>query len=1371
MNGKIKQYVLLHCHSHYSIGDSLLSIEEYVNWAKENGIKSAALTDHGNLCGAFEFNQECIKSEIKPLIGIESYCLFKNEFKTDIKRNHIIILAKNKNGYHSILKLLGNSMRESFYYRPIFFYEDIFKLEDVIISTACMAGRAQSFIISGKEKEAEEFLLLMKNKFKDDFYLECIENNIEEQRVANNWFVKNHKRLGIKCIWTTDSHYAKKEHLAAHDIIKLNFSKSSFLDSDYKTKIYSSRNLYLKTREQIISECKDIYNYSIEEFLDNTEEINSKVEIYNLKSKEVYMPRFSEDSFKILCDKSLESLKEKVLNKKTYIERLKHELSVIRHKKMEDYFLIVADICEFAKNNDIHCGVGRGSGGGSLVVYLLGITKIDPLKYELLFERFLNLQRHDAPDIDLDFDSRGRQKIEDYLKGKYGLNSVSHIISFGRFGVKGALRDTFRAYFKTEYKDELSKYTDFLDNEDEDFDTAINKIVSLAGQSSRIFFDKHKKLVDIARMIVGKIRHYSLHAGGVVISNGNLENYIPLMRIDNNIVAGFQEGADNRFITDSGLMKFDILGLNACSIISDTIKNIGDNNIIQKIIDDDNNKDVLKQFQIGNSFGVFQFEGRKITEFTKRVHPTKFGDLVAINALYRPAVITAGGLEGFLKNRERFDDNTTDPFSSILKETYGIPVFQEQIMGVFNKLGGLSLEESDEARHILKLLFKGKEDYTDFNKLMEKFRNGCKINTNYNDKQIDDIMEIVKQFSAYSFNKCISGDTNILVSVETNNKGKTQKKLKISELYEQRDEIKEIWIYDSKLKKARLAKIKNVYKTGIKETYWIIAHGDRGKRRVIRTTLEHRFNTENGWKELKNLKVGDKILIKAGNIINRAQKNAMFGKTPWNYKQTYKFSKYEQQIPNGLNHQLKSASAKVRKIHGHTGHKHSENAKQLNREATLKRYSEGRFPHTDTTIHNKVFEFVSSLSDYKFEKNYAFDMYSLDIAEPNLKIAIECNGGYFHADKRIYKDRTKLNKMQRKNIRRDNAKRSFLKNRGWALIELWEVDINKNFEYCKNLIFSELNDYKQNPWIFEEITWIEKYGSEETYDVEIDDKEHNYIANKFVVHNSHACCYAMVGYIMMYFKVFYPIEFFSSLLTNTGNIDSIQDRAKINMLRHYIIQIHKTTDIEVVEPDVNESDPIKFKVFNGNLLFPLCKIKGIGDGAAEEVFLKRPFKSFEDFIDRVEKKKANKRVVKALIMSGSMKFDDLIDLYKKKYKEDILYSASSLFESTNMLFGDIFKKKYNDYFISLKEIENKKVKNTIVYGFVYKFRKTITKKGRRISFVSLYDGTVVLDSCIVSNEVELEEGSIIRCKISSYTSYSGKYDNNIYSLDTITVVN
>lgn len=362
------EYLPLHVHSDYSIGDSILGVDEYANWAKENNFKSISITDHGSLCGSLIFNQVCLKKEIKPVIGLESYCLKEENFKDkDSRREHLILIAKNKNGYNTLLRLHGKSMRDSFYYKPVLFYENLFDdYKDLIISTACGSGFVGQSIIDNNEKAAITFINFMKEIFGEDFYLEAMETEIKEQRKINDWIFRNYKKLGVKGIWTTDSHYLREDLKEVHDAMIMINRKLTYNDPKIKEKLYSSRNLYLKTRKQILEELEKIKEYQydlkiINEFLDNTLEIDSKISSYKLTTHETIMPSWGKDSFEVLKKLSKKALEEKGLSgDKVYIDRLEMELDVIKEKKMQDYFLIVSDIVKYAENNGIMSGVGRG---------------------------------------------------------------------------------------------------------------------------------------------------------------------------------------------------------------------------------------------------------------------------------------------------------------------------------------------------------------------------------------------------------------------------------------------------------------------------------------------------------------------------------------------------------------------------------------------------------------------------------------------------------------------------------------------------------------------------------------------------------------------------------------------------------------------------------------------------------------------------------------------------------------------------------------------------------------------------------------------------------------------------------------------------
>jgi DNA polymerase-3 subunit alpha len=364
------KYLPLHIHTDFSNGDALLNVDSYVQWAKENEYPSITVTDHGNLCASLYFNQVASKAGIKSIIGLEAYCAFEREFKSEVKeekreRDHCVLIAKNYQGYLDLCWLLGQAMRNTFYYKPIILYEELVKYnKNLIVSSACMGGRIPKLVLENKEDEAIEFIEYMKSVFGSDFYIEVMEVEMPDQTAFNQWAINNYKRLGVKIIWTTDTHYLKPEHAEAHDVMKLINTKTSFKDEGWEKRVYKSRNLWLKKREDILDEAKQ-NGYDLDlvnEFLDNTLEIDSKVEPVKLtRAPEVIMPKFADNSYEILEKKAFDALKARGWDKRPgYIERVKSELEVIKLKRMEDYFLIVADIVNFAENNDVLCGCGRG---------------------------------------------------------------------------------------------------------------------------------------------------------------------------------------------------------------------------------------------------------------------------------------------------------------------------------------------------------------------------------------------------------------------------------------------------------------------------------------------------------------------------------------------------------------------------------------------------------------------------------------------------------------------------------------------------------------------------------------------------------------------------------------------------------------------------------------------------------------------------------------------------------------------------------------------------------------------------------------------------------------------------------------------------
>jgi len=780
----------LHLHTYFSVLDGIPSPEEYVKEAKEVGMKSLAITDHGNMSGVFRFSNACKKEKIKGIIGCEFYI---NNRRDEIipkgeknPNNHIVLLAKNKIGYKNLLKINYDSFKNGFYYRGRTTEDVIFSnTKGLICLTACMGGPIAKWILKGDMREAERTFLRYKKYFKDDLYGELHFNELENQALVTKTIYKLCKKWHVQFVITGDCHYIKEEDAELQDYLLMINTKKRVTDENIFR--FETRKLYFhKSKDYHIFNEKFGYNFPksvIEKGLKNTLKIADKCN-FMLSDEKIKLPTIKDKyghkvfSDSVLYTKCVRGLKKLCksnghLNCRLYSIRLNKELEVINEKEFSDYFLIVEDIINFCKREDIGVGVGRGSSAGSLVAYLLGITKVDPIRFNLSFERFLNRERDNPPDIDLDFESEKREKIEKYLKEKYGEDNVVHIITFSTFRVKGALRDMARVLEK---------------EKDEDFNTIIKKIEDepssdiyyLKNQikdkewtvSEKNFIRENKVIFRIADRLIGGIRQYSLHAGGIVITPESVYNYIPINRVKGNIVAGFQDGPNNRELSQLGIMKIDILGLDHISILEDACRMVEDDtgekinlsNVDLYIKD----KELYKTLSEEYTMGIFQFEARGIDSFLKRVKPSTFEDVVAINAIYRPANVNAKEHERYIKRRERlikrgkkFSENykVNKIFGRIVDVTYGTVAYQEQFIDILNQVGGLSLEQADKARKIFKDLYltnqsteKKKED-VELVKVLNQFKRGAKENTDMTDEEVDNLIKKLAEFAEYSFNR------------------------------------------------------------------------------------------------------------------------------------------------------------------------------------------------------------------------------------------------------------------------------------------------------------------------------------------------------------------------------------------------------------------------------------------------------------------------------------------------------------------------------------------------------------------------------------------------------------------------------------------
>ena len=740
----------LHVHSHYSLLDGLPKIDEVLNYAVELGMDSLALTDHGSLYGALEFYKKAIERGIKPIIGAEIYMALERMDQRrpniDDKRYHLVLLVKNEEGYKNLVKLITRSHLEGFYYKPRIDEELLAKhTSGLICLSSCLQGKIPQLILAKKINEAEQLSLRYQEIFgKDNFYLEVQHHpNIKIQKIVNQQLATISKKYGVPLVATNDVHYLKSEDAEAQDILMLINTGSDPNDPERLT--MKQDDFSMRNPEQMIADFKHL-----PEAIENTQKItelcNFQFELGKIKLPKFQVPngKSADDYLEELC---AESLKKKYGNrpKKEILDRLNYELGVIRETKFASYFLIVQDFVNWAKQNRIVCGPGRGSVGGSLVAYLLNITNVDPLKYNLLFERFLNLGRTkiSLPDIDLDFTDRRRDEVINYVAQKYGRDKVAQIITFGTMAARAVVRDVGRALaYPYNYCDKIAKMIPF--------GQTLDQTLASVDEFRQTYLNdpKAQKLIDFAKKLEGCARHASTHACGVVISSTPLDELVPLQhpsQNDENIITQYEMHS----IEELGLLKMDFLGLKNLTIIEDTLSRIY---VVQnKKIDLENipldDKKTFKLLQEGNCIGVFQLESDGMRRYLKQLKPTEFEDIIAMVALYRPGPMQF--IPDYIagKHKKKKIEYLHPLLKPILESTYGIPVYQEEIMEIAKNLAQFTLSEADVLRKAI-----GKKIQSLLMNQKEKFITGCKKN-GISEQISQKVWHWFEPFASYSFNK------------------------------------------------------------------------------------------------------------------------------------------------------------------------------------------------------------------------------------------------------------------------------------------------------------------------------------------------------------------------------------------------------------------------------------------------------------------------------------------------------------------------------------------------------------------------------------------------------------------------------------------
>lgn len=738
----------LHVHTEFSLLDGASRIKNLVTAVKELGMDSVAITDHGVMYGTIDFYKECLKQGVKPIIGCEVYLApgsrKERQEINGVKYYHLILLAENQTGYRNLVQLVSLANIEGMYYKPRVDKELLKKYhEGIICLSACVAGEIPRALIQGNKAKAESLVQEYLNIFgKDNFFLEIQNHGLAEERISNAGLVELAQKYNIGLVATNDCHYVSRADSEFHDILLcIQMGKTI---ADPARMRFNSDDYYVKSPAEMAELFKDY-----PEAIANTEKIAARCQV-DFEFGHIQLPyypipsQYADDEayLRALCEQALPNRYPK--SSEAVIKRLDYELSIIHRMGYDSYFLIVWDFINYSRQHGIGVGPGRGSAAGSIVAYLLGITNLDPLKYELLFERFLNPDRVTMPDIDIDFDYIQRSKVIDYVKERYGYDHVAQIVTFGTMAAKGAVRDVGRV-LNMPYS-QVADIAKLIPNE---LKITLDKALKESADFRKLYDSDAdvKKLIDLARKIEGLPRHSSTHAAGVVIARNPLTDYLPVAVSEGTLVTEF----DKDHVEELGLLKMDFLGLRTLTVINDTIANIKKNR--QEVIDinaiplaDELTADMLCA---GKTGAVFQMESSGMTNLVKDLAPRNFADLIPTVALYRPGPLGSGMVEDFIGGRHGTKEVTyMHPLlEPILKETFGVVLYQEQVMQIVQVLAGFSLGQADLLRRAM-----GKKKHEILLAQKENFLKGCAQN------QIDadlatTIFDLLTHFADYGFNK------------------------------------------------------------------------------------------------------------------------------------------------------------------------------------------------------------------------------------------------------------------------------------------------------------------------------------------------------------------------------------------------------------------------------------------------------------------------------------------------------------------------------------------------------------------------------------------------------------------------------------------
>jgi DNA polymerase-3 subunit alpha len=1347
----------LHLHTEYSLLDGLTRIPDLVKKVQASGMTSVAVTDHGNMFGIMKLVDACQKTAdadgnlaVKPILGCEVYVAPRSRLDRKLDNAamnaegmedcldpsgsrdagyHLVLLAKNPVGFRNLSKLVSRGFTEGFYYKPRVDKELLREnSEGIIALTACLGGEVQARLLSGNIDAAERIARDYQSMFGDDFYLEIQDQGFEAERQIIPLQYELSRRTGIPLVATNDSHYLNHEDADLHDTLLCIGTKT--FKSAAKRMRFSTDQFFAKTPEEMAAAFKDH-----PEVLERTLEIAAKIDLYPITRKPV-TPQFPVPSGHTLESyflevaraafedrlKECQPLWQRGVLKYTedkYRARLAFELDTILSMGFPGYFLLVWDFIRKSREMGVPVGPGRGSAAGSIVAWSMHITDIDPMQYDLLFERFLNPERISMPDVDIDFCRDGRQKVIDYVTETYGKDRVSNIVTINQLKTKAVIKDVSRVFEKDfAFANNLTK----LVPQEPGKPITIAQALEQSDKLRELYESdpEVKNILDLSARLEGLARNTGIHAAGVIIAPDDLTKFAPLSRDkDGKVMVQYSMTDAER----AGLLKMDFLGLETLTQIAKTQEYIAKTHgqpldmLTIRTFDDKKTFDLFSQ---GDTDGVFQFESGGMKQLLRNLKPDRFDDLIALNALFRPGPLGAGMGDTYV-NRRHGREPITYMFPTlepILAPTYGVILYQEQVMQIASLIAGYSLGEADMLRRAM-----GKKDFAKMAKEKSKFIDQG-VSRGYDRATVSELFDLIEYFAGYGFNKCVHGSTRV-VHAET---GEVRT---VEELYRERLP----WMIHALGQDGTLnaRKVVDVMANGRKPVFLLTT--TQGKR--ITATGNHPFLTIKGWTLLEDLQPGDRIaaprhldvrtrktwpahevIVLAGLLSegNTCHPTCLYffnndplliedfaeaaEKFTHSKARIYERPDHRFEVCVNTGHDTKFKPGQQSNGHGRSGMYHwASGLGTLGLKAASKRIPEEVFTLCDNDLAlflGRLWSGDGSLGDAKLKvPYYATSSHELAWGVQLILLRLGIQSG-IHKKLFKYREGTRvgycvhifgehalehflarigtqlLGRAEQMEVLRSHVEAT---ERGLTSVETVPAAVRvhaaearvakgltwKELESRSGLSMKEfygkggaqkrgfrrgtlarladvldsqvLSTHARSDVFWDQVASILPAGEEETYDLTVQD-DHNFVADGLIVHNSHSAAYALIAYETGYLKANYLTEFMAGLLSTKSN--RTDDVVKY-------IQNCRELGLEVLGPDINQSE-LDFTITGPNQIrFGFAAIKGLGEAALEAILAARAeeggFKDFFHALKATDLQKANRRVWESLIKAGA--FDSM----------------------------------------------------------------------------------------------------------------------------------